>query len=249
MPPMKLGRGLVLLLTLLATPAAAQSPAAWLIETQHAARGPLESRLEAKGLSRGRPVFIRIFKREHRLQLFMQRRDGRWVSFETYRICTWSGRLGPKLREGDGQSPEGFYVIGRRQLKPDSAYHRAFNLGYPNALERGLGRTGSFLMVHGDCVSIGCYAMTDAQITEIYGLVDAALNAGQPGVPVEAYPFAMTEENLRRAQASEWAPFWANLREGWRVFEATGRPAAAYACGRRYGFSPAAGCRRIAPWP
>lgn len=240
---------LLVLCLLLAAPARADPFRATAISVEHAARGPLDQRLAARGLAAGRPVFIRFVKREHQLQLFMQRADGRWVPFETYRICTWSGRLGPKLREGDGQSPEGFYVVGPRQLKPDSAYHRAFNLGFPNAYDRANGRTGSFLMVHGDCVSIGCYAMTDAQITEIYGLVEAALRAGQRGVPVEAYPFAMTEANLRRERAGEWAPFWADLARGWRVFEQTGRPATAYACGRRYGFSPAAGCRRIAPWP
>lgn len=227
---------------------AGTSPAETLISTRHAVRGDLDARLRAKGLARGRPVFIRISKQERRLELFMQRPDRVWVRLEAYRICTWSGALGPKQREGDGQSPEGFYIVGAKQLKPDSSYHRAFNLGYPNAFDKAHGRTGSLLMVHGDCVSIGCYAMTDAQITEIYALVEAAIRRGQAGVPVHVFPFSMTEANLRRHAASPWTPFWRNLAEGWRAFERDGRPPTAYACGKRYGFSPAAGCRRIAPW-
>lgn len=239
-----------LVLTLLgAAPAhASDSPAETLIAARHTLRGDLDARLRAKGLARGRPVFIRITKRERRLELFMQRPDRTWVRLEAYRICTWSGGLGPKQREGDGQSPEGFYVVGARQLKPDSSYHRAFNLGYPNAFDKAHGRTGSALMVHGDCVSIGCYAMTDAQIAEIYTLVEAAIRGGQAGVPVHVFPFVMSEPNLRRHAASPWAPFWRNLAEGWRAFERDGRPPTVYACGKRYGFSPAAGCRRIAPW-
>lgn len=249
---MNSARGLlaIALALLAAAPAqAAASPAESLIAGRHALRGDLDARLRARGLSRGRPVFIRITKRERRLELFMQRPDRTWVRLEAYRICAWSGALGPKLREGDGQSPEGFYVVGAKQLKPDSSYHRAFNLGFPNAYDQAHGRTGSALMVHGDCVSIGCYAMTDVQIAEIYALVAAAIRGGQGAVPVHVFPFAMTDENLRREAANPWAPFWANLAEGWRAFERDGRPPSAYACGRRYGFSPAANCRRIAPWP
>ena len=81
--------------------------------------------------------------------------------FATYPICLWSGRLGPKLREGDRQAPEGFYTVSAEQLNPNSRWHRSFSLGFPNAFDQAHGRTGSFIMVHGGCPSIGCYAMTD----------------------------------------------------------------------------------------
>jgi murein L,D-transpeptidase YafK len=209
----------------------------------------LNNILRERGLRRGQPVFIRIFKESSELELFMRGEQG-WTLAKTYPICRWSGALGPKLKEGDGQAPEGFYMVSRRALNPNSSYHLSFNLGFPNAFDRAHGRTGSFLMVHGDCVSIGCYAMTDAGIEEIYGLVDAALRGGQSELPVHVFPFRMTGENLLRHRASPHAAFWANLKEGHDWFEATRRPPEAHACERGYVFmdggAPAGRCRRIA---
>jgi murein L,D-transpeptidase YafK len=204
--------------------------------------------LREKGVRRGQPVFIRIFKQSSELELHMRGDEG-WILVKTYPVCRWSGGLGPKLREGDGQSPEGFYVVTRRALNPNSSYHLSFNLGFPNAFDRANGRTGSFLMVHGDCLSIGCYAMTDAGIEEIYGLVDAALRAGQAELPVHVFPFRMTAEHLMRHRASPHAAFWANLKEGHDWFEATRRPPLAHVCDKAYVFSdgsaPAGRCQRI----
>jgi murein L,D-transpeptidase YafK len=212
-------------------------------------RQALAALLAEKGLKRGQPIFIRIFKESSELELHM-RGDAGWLLVKTYPICRWSGALGPKLKEGDGQAPEGFYAVTRRALNPNSSYHLSFNLGFPNAFDRAHGRTGSFLMVHGDCVSIGCYAMTDAGIAEIYGLVDAALRAGQAELPVHVFPFRMTADNLLRHRASPHAAFWANLKEGHDWFEATRRPPRAHACGWSYAFSdgsePAGDCRPIA---
>ena len=211
------------------------------------ARAPLAHRLASGGFEPGAVVFIRIFKAESALELWLEK-DGRFTLFETYPICAWSGALGPKTMEGDGQAPEGFYEVGRAQLKPDSAYHRAFNLGFPNAYDRANGRTGSFLMVHGACVSIGCYAMTDAGIAEIYALVEAALAAGQPSVAVHAFPFRMTAEALAAHADAAAAPFWADLKTGHDLFEASGQPPDAYVCAGRYAFAPGRGCARITPW-
>jgi murein L,D-transpeptidase YafK len=209
---------------------------------------PLAERLAAKGLAFGRPVFIRIMKESSELELWMADAANRWVLFETYPICRWSGALGPKLKEGDGQSPEGFYAVSRRAMNPNSSYHLAFNLGFPNTFDRSHGRTGSFLMVHGDCVSIGCYAMTDRLIEEIYGLADAAQRNGQTEVPVHVFPFRMTEANLARHQAHRDAPFWINLKRGWDWFEVNARPPQAWACAKRYAFgdaSPGQGCEMV----
>jgi murein L,D-transpeptidase YafK len=201
----------------------------------------LSVRLASLGLKRGQPVFVRIIKQTSELELWMDRGTSaapQWVLMHTFPVCKWSGTLGPKLREGDGQAPEGFYVVTAKALHPASNYHRAFNLGFPNAYDRANGRTGSFLMVHGDCRSVGCFAMTDPAIEDIYGLVEAALAAGQAGVPVHVFPFRMTSgAPAARADAAGFAEDWQDLREGWDLFESTRRPPVAFACGQRYRFA------------
>ncbi len=193
-------------------------------------------------------VFVRIFKQESALELWYSR-GGEFKLARTYPICAWSGSLGPKLREGDFQSPEGFYVVDRSQLKPNSDYHRAFNVGYPNAFDKAHDRTGSFLMVHGACASVGCYAMTDPAIEEIYGIVEKALIDGQPGIPVHIFPFRMTEKAFREHPGSQWIGFWRNLKQGYDIFEKTRIPPQASACGKRYGFGePKSWCKPITGW-
>jgi len=139
----------------------------------------------------------------------------------TFPICAFSAELGPKLREGDRQSPEGFYRVRLGSLNPNSSYHLSFNLGYPNRYDRAHGRTGNYLMVHGNCVSIGCYAMTDAGIDEIYAMVETALNAGQDAVSVHIFPFRMSTANMVRHADNEWAEEWGMLKIGYDLFETT----------------------------
>ncbi|HEX2727416.1 MAG TPA: murein L,D-transpeptidase family protein [Beijerinckiaceae bacterium] len=210
---------------------------------------PLEARLTGRGFAPGSEAFIRIFKAERQLELWL-RRGATFTLFQTYDVCSWSGDLGPKLKEGDGQAPEGFYAVGLKQLNPRSAYYRAFDLGFPNAYDRAHGRTGSLLMVHGDCLSIGCYAMTDKVIDDIYRLVEAALRNGQKEVPVHVFPFRMTAENLSRFDGSRWASFWQNLKQGHDIFETTRSPPAVHACGTAYAFDAMAHgvCDPITAW-
>lgn len=144
--------------------------------------------------------------------------------FKGYPICAWSGNLGPKEKEGDGQSPEGFYFVPPDAMNPNSQFHLSFNLGFPNAYDRAHGRTGSFLMVHGDCVSIGCYAMTDKAIEEIYVLAEAAHTGGQSYFRVHIFPFRMTDENMSAHDASPWIDYWRNLKAGYDAFEDTRIP-------------------------
>lgn len=184
----------------------------------------VKARMAAVDLSLGAAVFVRIFKEERELEVWVERDGGRFALFQTYPICNFSGDLGPKLRVGDSQSPEGFYFVGPNSLNPWSKFHLSFNLGYPNAYERRRGRTGSALMVHGNCVSIGCYAMTDEGIEEIYMIVEAALRGGQPFFRVHAFPFRMTDDNITRHMGSKWIDFWLNLKEGYDSFETHGRP-------------------------
>jgi murein L,D-transpeptidase YafK len=243
-------RQLVLVLLLGAVMVAAY--AAWQARIRAPEAAPFAARLAEQGFALGQPVHLRIFKEESSLELWMER-DGRFALAASYPVCAWSGALGPKLREGDRQSPEGFYLVSRRQLKPDSDFHLALNIGFPNAFDQAQGRTGSFLMIHGACVSIGCYAMTDGGIEEIYAAVDQALAKGQDAVPVHIFPFRMTEARLQAAAAEPWSSFWRNLAEGDRLFAATGRPPSAHACGERYGFAaegqpPPPGCTPIRPW-
>lgn len=183
----------------------------------------LDQRMSELGAKRGDRVFIRIFKASNELELWLETPKGYQLA-KTYPICSFSGDLGPKLKEGDRQSPEGFYSVDRERLHPNSNYHLAFNLGFPNAYDRSHGRTGSFLMIHGSCGSRGCYAMTDERIDEIYHVVEAAIRAGQEEVPVHVFPFRMTEKNLRWYRDSKWQGFWQNLAEGYRWFEEHGRP-------------------------
>lgn len=180
----------------------------------------LEKKLAAQKLKLGDPVFMRIFKEESILEVWMKPAgSAKFILFKSWPICAWSGDLGPKTKQGDRQAPEGFYAVGLKQLNPYSSYHLSFNLGYPNQYERGQGYTGSLLMVHGNCLSDGCYAMTDPGIEEIYTLVQAALKSGQPFFRVHAFPFRLTDKNLARHLGNPWQEFWATLRPIHDYFE------------------------------
>ena len=184
----------------------------------------LEPKLEARGLKFGTPVYIAIYKSERMLDLWAQAADGKFEFYKSYPICAMSGALGPKVAEGDDQAPEGFYEVTRDQLNPNSNFDVSINLGYPNAYDRAQHRTGSALMIHGSCLSIGCYAMTDPSIEEIYALVYASLMQGEASVPVHIFPFRMTMPNMAEHARSRWYPFWATLKQGYDVFLSTGRP-------------------------
>ncbi|MDP0490831.1 MAG: murein L,D-transpeptidase family protein [Verrucomicrobiota bacterium JB023] len=197
--------------------------------------GALRASLTEKGLEWGAPVFIRIVKEERELELWLK--DGeRFKLFRKYPIAGMSGQLGPKLAEGDRQAPEGFYYVPPSMMHPRSRYHLAFNLGYPNAYDRARGRTGSFIMVHGSRFSVGCFAMTDAKIEEIYTLCDAALEGGQPFFRVHVFPFHMTEARMKAVGQHRWKDFWFNLEEGYRWFEEKGTPPDVIVRGGRYAF-------------
>ncbi len=200
----------------------------------------LPARLAARKMTLGAPVLLRIFKREFELEVWLKRGD-RFERFATYPVCMWSGALGPKLRQGDRQAPEGFYTVDKTALNPASHYHRSFNLGYPNAYDRAHGRTGSLLMVHGDCRSIGCYAMTDPVIDEIWTLVTAALNSGQKRFQVQVFPFRMTQANMARHAHAPEAAFWRQLKGGHDAFEAGHVPPEVSVCRGDYVFSAPSG--------
>jgi murein L,D-transpeptidase YafK len=183
-------------------------------------RPELEQALAAKGLHFGDPVFLRAFKEEGQVELWVRKRETKkYELFRTWDVAAQSGKPGPKLAEGDNQVPEGFYFVPPSAMKPDSTFHLAFNIGYPNDYDQHHGRTGTFIMIHGNRVSIGCLAMTDPKIEEIYTLCDAALKNGQPYFRVNLFPFRMTPARLSREKDSEWYDFWTNLKEGYDFFE------------------------------
>jgi len=193
------------------------------------------SRLDGAGVKTGMPVYLRIYKLESEIEVWVQK-SGRFERFATYPICMWSGRLGPKLKEGDRQAPEGFYTVDKDALNPNSRMHLSFNLGFPNVYDRDKGRTGSFLMVHGGCASIGCYAVTDGAVDELWVFVTAALANGQERIPVHAFPFRMTERNLRLRSGDKWSDFWADLKKGSDLFERSRIPPKVSVCAGRYVF-------------
>jgi len=197
----------------------------------------MKRELADKTLQSGSPVFLRAFKEERELELYVQSGStGKFELFRTYPIVAASGHLGPKMAEGDGQVPEGFYAVGQSAMNPNSSYHLAFNIGYPNAYDRAHGRTGSFIMVHGANVSVGCLAMTDAKIEEIYTLCQAALDHGQPVFEVHIFPFRMTAERLQKAAGEPHLPFWQNLQTGYDLFEKHRIPPAVTVVGHTYAF-------------
>ena len=197
----------------------------------------MKTAFTGKNLGLGSPVFIRAFKEERELELFVEnKKTGKFELFSKYPIAAASGSLGPKLAEGDGQVPEGFYFVPPSAMHPNSRYHLAFNIGFPNKFDKANGRTGSFIMVHGSYVSIGCLAMTDAKIEEIYTTADAAHNSGQPFFRVHIFPFRMTEARMAAAAESEWLPFWQNLKTGYDLFEKNKIPPNATVKEKQYTF-------------
>lgn len=198
-----------------------------------------QQRLNAAGVKVGDPVMVRIFKSEAELEIWMKR-DATYVLFATYPICNWSGTLGPKLAEGDKQTPEGFYTITRRQLHQIGRWPRSLNLGFPNVYDQAKARSGSYILVHGGCSSVGCFAMTNPVINEIYRLTQAAIVRGQDHVPMQVFPFRMTDANLAKHAKSEWREFWLNLKEGHDAFEATKLPPRVRVCDGHYHFDRAA---------
>ncbi|MCB1459587.1 MAG: murein L,D-transpeptidase [Nitratireductor sp.] len=197
----------------------------------------LVKKMKSKGMTLSSPIMIRIFKQENELEVWKARDNGRYDLLETYEICKWSGKLGPKFKEGDRQAPEGFYTINPYQMNPNSDYHLSFNIGYPNSYDRSYGRTGTHLMVHGACSSAGCYSMTDERIEEIYSLARDAFAGGQKNFQVQAFPFRMTAENLAQHKDDPNFEFWKMLKEGSDHFEITRSPPKVDVCDRRYVFN------------
>src|SRR3954453_3805653 len=197
--------------------------------------------MSARGLSKNDPILIRAYKKESEMEVWKRGPDGKYAHLKTFPICRWSGQLGPKRKEGDRQAPEGFYTITPGLMNPNSSYYLSFDIGYPNAYDRAQGGTGAHLMVHGTCSSAGCYAMTDAQIAEIYAIAREAFAGGQTAFQFQAYPFRMAAENMVKHRSDSNIAFWRQLKEGSDRFEATGEEPGVSVSAGRYAFKPARG--------
>ena len=195
----------------------------------------LLSLFHQKKMPKSSPIILRIFKEEAELEVWKQDTTGHFQLLKIYPICRWSGDLGPKMYEGDRQTPEGFYTITPKLMNPNSNFYLAINTGFPNAFDKVNNRDGTFLMIHGDCSSSGCYAMTDEQIAEIYSLARDSLR-GRPSFQVQAYPFRMTPANLARHRTNPHLAFWKMLKIGNDHFEATHLEPKVDVCNRRYVF-------------
>ena len=192
------------------------SPRSAKARTKHLSR--LSQEFQKQGLTWGAKIYLRVFKHSRELELWVEN-SGKYHLFKTYPICYFSGIVGPKQRRGDGQTPEGFYYVTPGQLNPFSSYHLSFDVGYPNAVDRYHRRTGGNIMIHGACVSIGCLAMTNSQIEEIYTLVDSSLRQGNQRVPVHIFPFRMSLLNRWRFVRYDWQDFWNQLEPVYDYFE------------------------------
>ena len=198
-----------------------------------------ENLMRGKNTSPADPMLIRIYKKEAELEIWKRSTGGRYIRLKTFPICRWSGQLGPKLKEGDRQTPEGFYAVTPSHMNPNSKHYLSFDTGFPNAYDQAHGATGSALMVHGTCSSAGCYAMTDAGIAEIYALAREAFRGGQKAIQLQAYPFRMTAENLVRHRLDPNIAFWRQLKKGSDRFEATGEELVVGVSAGQYSFRPA----------
>ncbi len=197
----------------------------------------LVSSMKAHGMALTSPIMLRIFKQENTLEVWKRKDTGRYALLTSYEICKWSGKLGPKFKEGDRQAPEGFCRVNKYQMNPNSQYHLAFNMGFPNAYDRSHGRTGSHLMIHGACSSAGCYSMTDDRVEEIYAMARDAFKGGQKAFQIQAYPFRMTAENMVKHRDHKHYKFWQMLKRGHDHFEITKIPPKVNVCEKRYVFN------------
>ncbi len=193
--------------------------------------------MESKGMRKEDPILVRAFKQESSLEIWKRDKSGRYALLKSYPMCAWGGKLGPKIREGDKQSPEGFYTVTPGRMNPNSQFHLAYDVGYPNAFDRAFGRTGAAVMVHGSCTgSAGCFVMTDEQVEEIYALAREAFAGGQKSFQVQAFPFHMTAENLAKNRRNPNMAFWKNIKKGYDHFEVTKLEPKVDVCDRQYVF-------------
>lgn len=190
-------------------------------------RAQLTAAYAEQGLTYPTPrTFIRILKKERVLELWAAAARGPYKQIKTYPICAASGVPGPKRQQGDAQVPEGFYRV--QVFNPWSSYHLSMGINYPNRSDRILGvkgRLGSAIMLHGACASIGCVAITDDKIEEVYlAAAESYIRKGRKPVHVHIFPArldarGMAYLNKRFAKQAKLLSFWRSLEPGFSHFD------------------------------
>ncbi|MBW7868196.1 MAG: L,D-transpeptidase family protein [Brumimicrobium sp.] len=171
-------------------------------------------------------ILFVAYKDDDILEVYGKRKsEENYKKLFSYAICSRSGKLGPKRKEGDGQVPEGFYLINR--FNPVSNFYLSLGLNYPNLSDKRKSvatKLGGDIFIHGGCVTIGCLPMTDDKIKEIYLLAAYAKNNGQSQIPIYIFPFQMTDNIMltfrnRYADNPNLISFWENLKTGYDIFQ------------------------------
>lgn len=186
----------------------------------------LKAEIDKKGINKdGFEMFIRVFKNEKNLEVWLKSKDQQeYKLFKTYNICASSGVLGPKRQQGDAQVPEGFYNVA--SYNPYSSYYLSLGLSYPNTSDKiiGKGNLGGDIMIHGNCVTIGCIPLTDNSIKEVYVMAVEARNNGEQNIPVHIFPTKMDEKRMiflynESDGNTALMNFWKNIKTGYDYFE------------------------------
>lgn len=186
----------------------------------------LRKQLTIAGVKENFELLIIVFKHESILNVWLKAKSqSRYKHFKTYNFSAVSGNLGPKIKEGDLQIPEGFYHI--QAFNPQSKYHLSLGLNYPNKVDEwrsGKNKPGSEIYLHGGNETQGCMPLTDDKIKEVYILAIEAKNNGQTQIPVYIFPFKMNEDNMEKltTEHPQNQFFWENLKQGYDYFEKHG---------------------------
>lgn len=185
----------------------------------------LQKLLKEKGVdAKNFEIHIRSFKQEKQLEVWCRTKGaGKYTLVKTIPVCASSGGLGPKRKEGDLQVPEGFYEVS--WFNPMSDYHLGLKINYPNQSDRikAKGSPGGDIMIHGNCVTIGCIPLEDEPIEELYVLCVESKNR-KNNINVSIYPFRLTKQNFENAGKNyaddkEKIRFWTSLKTAYQFFE------------------------------
>jgi len=184
----------------------------------------LQADLKKAGVKGKFDLYIAAYKTEGKFEVWLKTSAQQpYQLFKTYDFCAHSGTLGPKVFEGDLQTPEGFYHIN--VFNPESNFHLSLGINYPNkvdAVRTGKNqKPGGDIYIHGACATVGCIPLTDEKIKEVYILAVEAQNAGQKEIPVHIYPFKLTNANLKKYSAiyPQHKSLWETLQLGYTYFE------------------------------
>lgn len=168
-------------------------------------------------------LYIRIFKQEKVIEVWAKdKKSDSYIHITDYNICAVSGKLGTKRRQGDGQTPEGFYVINR--FNPYSNFYLSLGLNFPNNADKIITKgydAGGDIFIHGNCVTIGCIPITDEKIKELYIFAIEAKAHGQNNIPVHIFPCRLSDDKMKelKSNSSENYSFWQSLKPVFDYFE------------------------------